>query len=128
MATRSCTGTEDSENLLTVIPVDEGRRRGRRRRRRRITLENILSNIALAEVDVPVGVADAVVPNYWVRDVVPGLNRRVPWAPVTWSLWVVVGTAGPRTERHGTALGLGGTRGQAETAHSQTTYRQRSRR
>lgn len=54
-----------------------------------------MSNIALPVVHVPVSVADTVVPNYRVVNQIAGLNRRVPWAPVTWPLRVVWRAARP---------------------------------
>ena len=59
------------------------------------SFKNVLSNIALPVVDVPIGVADVVVPNHWVDTKITGLHRRIPWAPVTWAGWVVIRTAGP---------------------------------
>jgi hypothetical protein len=72
-----------------------------------ISLPDFMGNIALPHVHVPVGVADTVVPNYWVVNHVAGPDRGVPWALVTRPLRVVGRTAGPG--------GLGGTCGQAQT-------------
>src|SRR5271166_6936847 len=55
-----------------------------------ISLKNVMSNISLARLDLPVGVADIRVPNHRVHTKITGLHRGVPWAPVTWPRWVVI--------------------------------------
>ena len=82
-------------------------RRRRRRRRWRISLKDVLSDIALPMLDVPVGVADVGVPDDRVHPKIAGLHRRISWAPVTWACRVVLGAAGPGLWRR-TGMGLGG--------------------
>jgi hypothetical protein len=82
----------------TICEIGEVAIKTRRRRRRRwriISIPNVLSNIALAEVDVIVGVAETVIPPYWVGDMITGRRQWLPWAPVTWALWVVIWAARP---------------------------------
>jgi hypothetical protein len=103
----------------------EARRRWRRRRRR-LSLENILSDIALPRSDVPVGVADIRVPDNRVHTKVAGLHRRISRAPVTWPLRVIVRTSGPGTLRARKArLGLGGACGQPQSSHHDIARQQR---
>ena len=58
------------------------------------------SHVALPAVDVPVGVADVVVPDHRVHPKIAGLHRRIPWAPMAWAGWVFLRTAGPCSQRH----------------------------
>jgi hypothetical protein len=89
-STRSRTPGRDGAKI-------EARRWRWRQRRRALSLENVLSHIALPEIDVPVGVADIRVPNHWVHPKIAGLHRWIPRAPTTWAGWVVLRTAGPGT-------------------------------
>src|SRR3954463_14746159 len=91
-SSRSSLRAEHPEDLLAVVSVDHERPGiGRRRRRgRHLSLEDVLGNIALAEVDIPIGVADTFVPAHRVRHVIAGRHRRVPRTPMAWPLRVVV--------------------------------------
>src|SRR6516162_2339586 len=111
-------GAEHSENLLAVVFIDEARWCRRRRWWRVFAVPNVLGDIALAEVDIVVGVADVVVPNYRVGDVITGRRQGLPRAPVAWPLRVVVRAAGPRIERQRTRLGRSDASGQV--GHTQT--------
>ena len=65
--------------------------KGRRRRRWRRwrwwirSVPNVLSNIALPKVDHVVGVADTVVPNYWVGNMITAYPQGLAWAPLKWA-------------------------------------------
>src|SRR6516162_9464828 len=74
----SCMGAENSENLLAIAPIDDERwwRRRWRWRWRVISVPDFLSDIALPHVHVPEGVADTVIPNYWVVNHVACMDRR----------------------------------------------------
>jgi hypothetical protein len=91
----------------------------RRRRWWRISLKNVLGDIALPMLDVPVGVADAGVPDDRVHPKIARLHRRIPWTPVTWACRVVLGAAGPGLWRR-TGVRIGG----ACTHHPRDTARQ----
>jgi hypothetical protein len=89
---------------IPALPRRQRRSEARRRRRRwwrNRSFKNVLSNVALPVVDVPVGVADVVVPNYWIHTEVAGLHRGIPWAPATGPGWVVFWAAGPGFQRYG---------------------------
>ena len=91
----SCMGAENSEDLLAVVFIYEAGWRRWGRRRWIISIPNILGDIALPEVNIVVGVADIVVPNYRVGDVVAGRRQGLPRAPLARPLRVVVRAAGP---------------------------------
>src|SRR5437764_6351294 len=108
---RSCPWAKDSENLRTIVTVDEGRRWRWGRRWRGVAVPDVLSDIALAEVDVPVGVADTFVPNHWIRDVITGVGQLVSRTPVTRPF--VRLAAWPR-------VGICSACGEPESSHAQT--------
>ena len=96
-------------------------RRRRRRRRRNLTLEDVVRDVALSAVDVPIGVADALIPDHGVDTFVAGLHRRVSRAPVARARWVFLGASGPRAHRQrGNGSCLGGATGQAKAGHRDT--------
>jgi hypothetical protein len=72
-------------------------------------------------LDVPVGVAHVRVPDDRVHPQVAGLHRRIPGAPTTGALRVILGAAGPRLRRR-TGTGFGSTRANdpATPPHSRT--------
>jgi hypothetical protein len=74
------------------------RSEARRRWRRRwwsFALKNAFSNVALIGQDVPVGVANVVVPHHRIRPRVSGLHRRITWTPTTRASWGFERTSGP---------------------------------
>ena len=71
------------------------------------SVPNVLGDIALPVVDVPILVADVVVPNNWVHPNVSGGHRRITGAPSVWSA------------RRG--FGFGETGGQAHTGYRNAT-------
>jgi hypothetical protein len=48
------------------------------------SVPNVFGNITQAEVDDVVGVADTVVPNHWVINMITGYPQGLPWAPRMW--------------------------------------------
>ena len=110
--------TENSENLLAVVSIDEARWRRWRRRRWIVSVPDILGDISLAEIDVIVGVADVVIPNHRVGDVITGRRQGLPRAPAAWPLRVVVRAAGPGIQRQATGLGLRDSCGQTGDAQA----------
>ena len=73
-----------------------------------ISVEHVLSSIALPKHDEPVGVADPHVPHHRVRAVISGLRQRLPGTPVTGAVWFAwvgwrVGWAAGLTKRQRTA-------------------------
>src|ERR1700733_2483822 len=73
-----------------------------------ISVEHVLSSIALPKHDEPVGVADPHVPHHGVGAVISGLRQRLPGAPVTRAVGVArvgrrVGWAAGLTKGEGTA-------------------------
>ena len=89
-----------------------------------ISVENVLSSIALPEHDEPVGVADPHVPNHRVSAVISGLRQRLPGAPVTGAFRVVWGTTRPRLRRR-SGTGLGGSAARAGNVRSRRGKRRR---
>jgi hypothetical protein len=77
------------------------------------SVPNVLSNITLAPRDDVVGVADTVVPNYWVINVIAGYPQGLPWAPGFWA--------------KGPFVGMGGTRTQPQTGQTQPARHQHGR-
>ena len=71
------------------------------RRRGRFSLEDVVSHVALPAVDVPVGVADVVVPDHRIHRDISGLHRRISRAPMARARWVLLGTSGPCTQWYG---------------------------
>ena len=117
-------GTRNEER--PAPPRGKGRREVRRwrwRRRWHLTLENVLSDIALPVIHVPVRVTDVVVPNHWVHTKIAGLHRWIPRTPMTWTGGVVLRAPGPRPpQRHRCGKGLG-----ASWAQSRPGYRNAQR-
>ena len=66
-----------------------------------LSLEDVVRNIALPAVDVPVGMADGVVPDHWIHANIAGLHRWIPRAPMAWTFGVISRTPGPTPLRHG---------------------------
>ena len=98
---------ESSVNAARMSATGESSMHSWRRCRWELTLEYVLSDIALPVIDVPVRVADVVVPNHRVHTKIAGLHRRIPRTPMTWTGGVVFRAPGPRTPHRHRCVGKG---------------------